>query len=197
MSVIELPSECAVALKEWATVLKALAQGEQLVLIRKGGLIEPGSGFEVRAKTFVFYPTFEHQAVNYLREPYQRYFDEALQERAPEGQVRIQYGGTAVSSHECRDPRLIDRLNRFHIYNDAFVSQRLKWQPDQPMAIVIVRAFRLSAPRLLAVSPRYAGCTSWVDLESSVPLSGAQPVLEESVFCERLNELSRELGLVR
>ena len=196
MSTLTLPTECAVALKEWATVLKALAQGEQLLLIRKGGLIEPGSGFELRAKTFVFYPTFEHQAVNYLREPYRRYFDEVVQERAPEGQVHIEYGGTAVSSHECRDPQLIERLSRFHIYNEAFVSQRLKWQPDQPVAIIVIRAFRLSAPRLLPVSPRYAGCTSWVDLESSVPLSGAQPVLGDAVFDERLNELSRELGRV-
>src|SRR3989338_10481056 len=93
MNVIELPSECAVALKEWATVLKALAQGEQLLLIRKGGLIEPGSGFDVRAKSFVFYPTFEHQAVNYLREPYRRYFEQALAHRAPNGQVHIEYVG--------------------------------------------------------------------------------------------------------
>ena len=33
--------ECATALKEWATVLEAMGRGEQLVLIRKGGLIEP------------------------------------------------------------------------------------------------------------------------------------------------------------
>ena len=78
-----LPAQCAVALKEWATVLEAMARGEQLVLIRKGGLIEPGRGFDVVAPTFVFYPTFEHQAVNYLRAPYQRYFDEAGQRRAP------------------------------------------------------------------------------------------------------------------
>ncbi|MDP3703402.1 MAG: DUF1802 family protein [Candidatus Omnitrophota bacterium] len=192
-----IPSECAIALKEWATVLQAMAHGEQLLLVRKGGLIEPGSGFKLRTQTFVFYPTFEHQAVNYLREPYRRFFEEAVRERAPEGQVRVEYGGTVVSSHACRDPHLIERLNRFHIYNDAFVSQRLKWQPDQPMAIVVVRAFRLSAPRLLPVSPRYGGCTSWVDLESCVPLSGAQPILEDSVFCERLNELSRWLGPVR
>ena len=62
-----VPGHCAVALKEWATVLEAMAKGEQLVLIRKGGLIEPGSGFELVANTFVFYPTFEHQAVSYLR----------------------------------------------------------------------------------------------------------------------------------
>ena len=80
---LALPSECAVALKEWATVLQAMAHGEQLLLVRKGGLIEPGSGFKLRTQTFVFYPTFEHQAVNYLREPYRRYFEDANR-----GQIR-------------------------------------------------------------------------------------------------------------
>ena len=193
MSTLTLPSECAVALKEWATVLEAMAQGEQLVLIRKGGLIEPGSGFELRSKTFVFYPTFEHQAVNFLREPYRRYFEQALAHRAPDGQVHIEYGGVAVSSHECRDPRVIERLSGFHIYNEGFISQRLKWQPDQPLALVVIRALRLPAPRVLPVSPRYAGCTSWVDLESAVSLDGAQPVLDDAAFEQRLTELSRRL----
>src|SRR3989338_7283412 len=83
-----LPTQCAVALKEWATVLLAMAHGEQLVLIRKGGLIEPGTGFEVRRDTFLFYPTFEHQAVQYLHAPHQASFEEVLRQRAPEGQVR-------------------------------------------------------------------------------------------------------------
>lgn len=192
-----ISSQCSIALKEWATVLQAMARGEQLVLIRKGGLIEPGAGFELRSKTFVFYPTFEHQAVNFLRAPYRRYFEEAVQGRAPEGRVRIEYAGMAVSSHESRDPQVIERLRAFHIYGEAFASQRLKWQADQPLTIVAVRAFRLPAPCALPVIPRYAGCTSWVELEAPVSLGGAQPVLEDSVFCERLNELSRQVGSAR
>jgi hypothetical protein len=187
---LALPSECAVALKEWATVLKALAQGEQLVLIRKGGLIEPGSGFEVRSTAFVFYPTFEHQAVNYLKAPYRRYFEEALRDRAPEGNVRVAFGGVAVSSLQSTDPGMVARLDAFHIYNEAFVSQRLKWQPDQPLAIVVIRAYRLTTPCLLPVVPRYAGCTSWVDLETPVSLKDARPVLDDHTFQQRLQALS-------
>ena len=190
MSTLMLPSTCAVALKEWATVLRALAQGEQLVLIRKGGLIEPGSGFEVRAKTFVFYPTFEHQAVNYLRPSYRGYFDEAVQERAPEGQVRVAMCGVAVSSLQSAQPGLIERMSDFHIYNDVFVSQRLKWQPNQPLAIVVIRAYRLTSPQALPVIPRYAGCTSWVDLDAPVSLKDAQPVLDDEAFQQRLERLS-------
>lgn len=186
----ELPSECAVALKEWATVLQALAQGEQLVLIRKGGLIEPGSAFELRSPVFVFYPTFEHQAVNFLRAPYRRYFEEAVRDRAPEGTVRVAFCGVAVSSVQSAEPDIVERLSHFHIYNEAFVSQRLKWQPDQPLSIIVIRAYRLHTPCLLPVIPRYAGCTSWVDLERPVSLQEAEPVLDEPTFQQRLQILS-------
>ena len=190
MSPVTVPSACAVALKEWATVLEAMARGEQLVLIRKGGLIEPDSGFELMAATFVCYPTFEHQAVNYLRPEFQRYFDEAARRRAPEGQVRMDLVGVAVSSVQSRDPRAVERLREFHIYNDAFLAQRLKWQPEQPLVIAVIRAFRLAAPQVIPVAPAYAGCKSWVTLDAPIPLEGARPVLDDAAFDARLRTLT-------
>ena len=190
MKAMAVPSSCTSALKEWASVLEAMARGEQVLLIRKGGLREPGSGFELVSNTFVFYPTFEHQAVRYLRVPYRRYFEEAVQRRAPEGKVRIELFGVAVSSVQSDDPALIDRLSAFHVYNQEFVGQRLKWQPEHPLVIVVVRPFRLPAPRTLPVIPRYAGCTSWVTLESSISLDGARPVQEEQLFQQRAAELT-------
>ena len=189
-----IPTQCAMALKEWATVLEAMARGEQLVLIRKGGLIEPGSGFEVVSESFVLYPTFEHQVVNYLRPPYRRYFEEAVQRRAPEGHVRLELFGVAVVSRRSDDPAIVERLSPFHVYNQDFVSQRLKWQPDQPLVIVVVRVFRLAAPHLLTVVPRYAGCKSWVELDSPIPLNGARPVLDDVTFQQRMHDLTPPLS---
>ena len=188
-----LPAQCGTALKEWATVLEAMARGEQLVLIRKGGLIEPGSGFELIANSFVFYPTFEHQAVNYLRPPFRPYVEAASSQRAPEGQVRMALCGLAVSSTMSHDPALIQRLSPFHVYNDDFLTQRLKWQPDQPLTVVVVRAFRLSPPLTLPVSPQYAGCKSWVELDAPVALQGAQPVLSDEQFASRALILTKLL----
>ena len=171
-------------------MLEAMRQGDQLVLIRKGGLIEPGSGFEVLSPSFLLYPTYEHQTVNYLRTECRSTMERALQHRAPESQVRIDLVGLAVSSTRTDDPGLIERLRAFHIYNEAFVTQRLKWQPEQPLVVVVVRAYRLPRPVLLAVAPHYAGCKSWVDLDASVSLEGAQPVLDEATFHERVRSLS-------
>ena len=36
-------------LKEWATVVKALEQGKQTVILRKGGILETASGFNVES----------------------------------------------------------------------------------------------------------------------------------------------------
>ena len=189
-----LATECRMALKEWATVLEAMARGEQLVLIRKGGLIEPGSGFELQANTFVFYPTFEHQAVNYLRPPYRAYFDEALRRRAAEGQVRVELCGVAVSSVSSHDPDLVERLSPTHIYNQAFLTQRLKWQPQQPLTIVVVQAFRLAHALTLNVLPHYAGCKSWVGLGAPLSLEGAAPVISDEQFRQRAHELQTLLA---
>ena len=194
METTALPSSCAVALKEWASVLSAMAQGAQLLLIRKGGLIEPGSGFELASPSFVFYPTFEHQTVSYLRPDCRHYFEDALQRRAPDGQVRIELFGLAVSSVEVQEPAVVERVSAFHIYNEAFLRQRLKWQPQQPLVIVVVRAFRLAEPLLLPLAPHYAGCRSWVSLESAIPLEGARPVLEEPVFQQRVQTLTALLA---
>ncbi len=190
-----LPTACDTALKEWATVLEAMAKGEQLLLIRKGGLIEPGTGFELTTPVFLFYPTFEHQAVSYLRPPFTGYFDQAAARRAPAGQVRIELIGQAVASLRSTDVSLIDRLAEFHIYNGAFATQRLKWQPETPLAFVAIRVFRVPEPRVLTVHPDYAGCTSWVALKAPEPLSGLVPVLDDAAFAGRLAALRRIVPL--
>ncbi|HEV7922137.1 MAG TPA: DUF1802 family protein, partial [Thermoanaerobaculia bacterium] len=48
------------ALKEWSTVIDALGRGEQIILIRKGGIADPKFGLE--ADRFYLYPTFFHNA---------------------------------------------------------------------------------------------------------------------------------------
>jgi hypothetical protein len=184
-----LPASCQIALKEWASVVQACASGEQLVLIRKGGLIEPASGFAFSSTAFLFYPTFEHQTVSFLRSPHTRYFDEALARKPSDGQVHLELVGSVAWSTRILEPALIKRLEPFHVYNDDFLTQRLRWQPDQPLAVAVVRAFRLAAPTRLPVVSRYAGCKSWVELEQAVCLEGATPVLDDQAFAERCSRI--------
>ena len=47
------------ALKEWSSVIDALGRGEQVILIRKGGIADPNFGVE--AKRFYLFPTNYHE----------------------------------------------------------------------------------------------------------------------------------------
>ena len=49
------------ALKEWACVVRALGEGKQILLLRKGGIAEKGGEFRMEEPDFFLFPTFEHQ----------------------------------------------------------------------------------------------------------------------------------------
>ncbi len=58
------------ALKEWAIVCKAIEDGKQVLLFRKGGIMEYRNGFELKHKNFFLFPTFEHQSIDSIRNEY-------------------------------------------------------------------------------------------------------------------------------
>ena len=51
-----------VAFKEWAITVRALAEGEQLLTLRKGGIREENKHFEIEHDRFFLYPTFDPPA---------------------------------------------------------------------------------------------------------------------------------------
>ena len=57
-----------VAFKEWAITVRALAEGEQLLTLRKGGIREENKHFEIEHDRFFLYPTFDHQRNDCVRE---------------------------------------------------------------------------------------------------------------------------------
>ncbi|MFM7244697.1 MAG: DUF1802 family protein, partial [Planctomycetaceae bacterium] len=50
------------AFKEWAVICRALATGRQDVILRKGGIVEPGGAFRPDHESFLLLPTFLHQS---------------------------------------------------------------------------------------------------------------------------------------
>ena len=68
-----------IAFKEWAVTVRALAEGEQLITLRKGGIREPGKAFRLAHERFFLYPTFDHQAGDLVRESHQPELRRALE----------------------------------------------------------------------------------------------------------------------
>ncbi len=59
------------ALKDWSVAIDALAQGETIVLLRKGGIKEHQGRFSAAADRAILFPTFEHQRPELLKPQYQ------------------------------------------------------------------------------------------------------------------------------
>ena len=49
------------AFKEWAIVVDALGRGDQILILRKGGIAEGRDGFRVDHQNFLLFPTLYHQ----------------------------------------------------------------------------------------------------------------------------------------
>jgi len=171
-------------------VIQALADGRQVLLVRKGGLVEPSEGFTFQSKEFLFYPTYEHQAISFVLPEYQAHFPRLAAERRA-GWLRVAYAGRVETVVETHDGEALKRLKDLHIYTDGLLTQRMRWQPEQPLVIGCVRIFRLQESRELPMQDAYAGCKSWVQLAESVPLEGAEPVVSDAAFEQRREAFSR------
>src|SRR3954462_11934892 len=76
-----------IAFKEWAVTVRALAEGEQLLTLRKGGIRETGKHFRLEHDRFFLYPTFDHQRGDLVRESHQPELRRALEEGVwPDGE---------------------------------------------------------------------------------------------------------------
>src|ERR671932_22148 len=69
-----------IAFKEWAVTVRALAEGEQLLTLRKGGIRETGKHFKLDHSRFFLYPTFDHQRSDLVRESHRPELARALEE---------------------------------------------------------------------------------------------------------------------
>src|ERR1700710_1213231 len=86
--------------KEWAVTVRALAEGEQLLTLRKGGIREENKHFEVEHDQFFLYPTFDHQRNDLVRESHHPELRRALEEgvwpdEEPPPRALLQDGGIA------------------------------------------------------------------------------------------------------
>ena len=69
-----------IAFKEWSVTVRALAEGEQLVTLRKGGIREDQKHFQLEHDRFFLYPTFDHQRNDLVRESHHPELRRALEE---------------------------------------------------------------------------------------------------------------------
>ena len=176
------------ALKEWATVVKALENGNQTILLRKGGILETASGFNVESKKFLLFPTYEHQDTSSLKSQYYGYLSDARENKPKEGINQITSFAEVLEEKDLGLMEKIEELSSFHILSDSYVLERMNWMPEKPMKVMFLKVFKIN-PIDVPVLPDYHGCKSWIELNVN-PESG-KSVLSNDELQQKLSEFRR------
>ena len=189
------PDKCQMALKEWAITCEAIGQGDQILLLRKGGIHEDGKDFRVIHREFLLYPTYEHQKADLLRAEHQPSLAVLLERPRDDKQITFTHLAVADEVLELEDQGKVDDLAPHYIWTTDYAQSRLRWKPMLPLTVMLLRAYRLEAPVTVPWIPEYSGCTSWVDILADVPLGRLSPVLSDSEFRAQVDAIKGSLGL--
>ena len=189
------PTVCQVALKEWAVVVSALDRGEQVLLLRKGGIREEGKDFRVLHPEFLLYPTFEHQKQDLLKDRYHHDLQQVLFQPQDGETINFSHWARVEEVIELTEQEKVDILSPHYIWTEDYAQKRLHWKPRHPLSIILLRLYHLEEPMTLPYLPKYGGCKSWVELSQAVPLGSLAPVLTEEEFRARVREVKGALGL--
>ncbi len=181
---------CPWSLKEWAVTIRALDQGRQVLLLRKGGIRE--KEFKVEHEVFLLYPAYEHQKPEVIKPEVQADLQAVL--AGWDGNrdvVPFTHWAQVTDIFEITEPADVAALSPYFIWTTDYAEKRLHWRPRKPLEVLLVRVYRLPATYVQKVEPYFNGCTSWVDLPGPVNVAGATPVLSDEDY-RRQVEVIRE-----
>src|SRR5688500_6775054 len=181
-----------VAFKEWAVTVRALAEGEQLLTLRKGGIREENRHFEIEHDRFFLYPTFDHQQGQHVRESHRPELSRALEEGVwadgepsasafvHEGgipqpdRVRIRAWAEVEASYLITDPRCVEALRPYYVWTPDYAEKRLAWKRRHPLNVMRRPTYRIPRPARWKGADGSLGGGSWLRL-SATSRSRARP----------------------
>lgn len=175
---------CRTAFKEWAVVVEALGNGEQILILRKGGIHEQRGQFQVRHNQFWLYPTQYHEAEASVI-PSKRPAVRTLSAAADPTRVPVQFRAEVVETYWLTDLAVCRRLQGRHIWSEHVVQQRFEFGRQPGLYAIVVRIHALPEPVWLPVRESYGGCKSWIELETTLPTNLLRPVLGEAEFAQQ------------
>ena len=174
-----------IAFKEWAVVVDALGRGDQIIILRKGGISEGRSGFQVEHNRFLLFPTLFHQQRESVQPGAQMRYDAFAPKLSP-GVVHIEYLVQVVDWKFVDSLESALRLRGQHIWREEVIRERFDWGKSRSIYAMAVRVHRLASPVDLPMREEYGGCKSWVEFDEPIHTDHAQPVLTDNEFETRL-----------
>lgn len=178
------------ALKEWAIAITALRSGALMLLPRKGGIRDPLQPFAKIPQRAALFPTYEHQAPHYLKDPVEMVLPDL------HGPIWIDTWAEVTHAFTLQHEAEVMALMPFHIWTAAFMTERLKWRSQQPLQVLLLRAYRLPEAVELERSPSHAGCRSWIDLDTPILAQNSSPALSNHDYQTRLQAIEQTIQAV-
>jgi hypothetical protein len=172
----------AVGLKEWAVAVRALDAGEQVLILRKGGISEERKEFLVEHEEFFLYPTYEHQQRGQMQEGFHDELARTLAAPRSADRVLITNWARVAASYPVTDEATADALAAHTLWTPEYIRERLHWRPKKPLYAIVLRVGRLREPRAIPYRPEYGGCKSWLALDEGLTGVVVDPVLDDAAF---------------
>ena len=131
------------ALKEWGAVVNALAEGDQTVIFRKGGLKDGKGGFKLESRQFGLFPTVYHPKEldgTVSTEASKKFVDAKVPDMKRGEEVPISVVAEVTGAWVTHDASVLDALSDHHVWSRDVLESRLSWKPDTPITVLELRA---------------------------------------------------------
>ena len=191
---VNVSTSCNVALKEWAVTIRAMALGDQIIIVRKGGIHQDDKEFRIIHPSFLLFPTYEHQKLDLLKPSVQRDLITPLENSFNANEIEFQYWAKVMDVYELRDSETLSRISSFHHWTEEYVKSRFHWRPSQALTVALLRLFKLEGKMTVPRTPEFSGCKSWVELDDHIPIMETQPVLSDQEYIETSTKIREALS---
>jgi hypothetical protein len=183
-----------IAFKEWAVICRALAEGRQALILRKGGIAEAGGVFRPEHDRFLLYPSYFHEQQRAgIKPELLPLLDEAEADRPPAGFLRLGHFAEVAAVRHAADLDKLLALDALHGWTADTVRQRFQYRTPG-LYVLTVRVYRLAEAVDRVDRPEYAGCKTWVELDHPAPTDGAVPVLSDRAFADYQGQVEKVLA---
>jgi hypothetical protein len=169
------------ALKEWAVICRALAEGRQSLLLRKGGIDEATGAFALEQTRFWLLPTYSHQQREGIVAEALPLLVESEVEKPPAGVLRLTHWAEMTGVYQVRDVVPALMLAHLHLLSEDTVRKRFAYRLPG-LNVLSVRVYRAARAHEIADRPAYQGCHSWVELHEELATEGSAPVLDDAAY---------------
>jgi hypothetical protein len=182
----------APAFKEWRMIVEALGRGDQIIILRKGGLAEGRTGFQAdRHPRFWLFPTEYHQQAEKTKPEIAAQSGEAP---VRENEVTLQFVAEVSEAIWIQEWKKIAALADRHGWTEATVRDHFEYDAPKGLYLLVVRIYRAFPPMTLTLTKAFGGCRSWIDVPTAFP-EKLTAVLAETDFQQQRAEILAHIAV--